>query len=111
MRMETYNKVSTDNIHKYTLNMPKDLYQKAKKKANDIGIYSLSIYFRAILERELNSDDSLSIEEIIKVRKQSLKTDSAKHRRKRLDNIEYGWFKRNFKKILDKLSDRQYTWF
>lgn len=107
-------KLYQEPIHKYTINLPKSLYAKARSKSQAIGIYSVSIYFRSILIREIEKD--LLPEEVLSGRKQSIVIDSAKHRRVLLDNIyksqEYQWnvFSFKIKKFLDKVKSRQYTW-
>lgn len=107
-------KLYQEPIHKYTINLPKALYLKARDKSRAIGIYSVSIYFRSILIREIEND--LLPEEILSGRKQSIIIDSAKHRRILLDNIykspEYQWnaFSFKVKKFLDNVKSRQYTW-
>lgn len=100
------------DLHKYSINLPTELYQRARGKAKALGIYSVSIYFRAILIREI--EKSLSAEEILESRKQSIAIDSAKHRRVFLDNIHREYphaFRVNVKKFLDKVISKQYTLF
>lgn len=100
------------DLHKYTINLPKGLYQKARTKASSLGIYSVSIYFRAILIREI--EKSFTADEILESRKESIAIDSAKHRRVFLDNIHREYpqsFRVNVKKFLDKVISKQYTLF
>jgi hypothetical protein len=60
-----YNETSSDRNKKYTLNIPIELYEKAKAKARKAGIYRVSIYFRALIEREVAKDETFSMVELI----------------------------------------------
>lgn len=83
-----YNLTHNDRVHKYTLNLPLGLFEKAQAKARAAGIYRVSIYFRAIIEREVNSVTSLTINQIIDAQKESVRIASAEHRQEDLDKID-----------------------
>lgn len=104
-------KLYQEPVHKYTINLPKSLYAKARRKSQAIGIYSVSIYFRSILIREIEKE--LLADEILSGRKQSMIIDSAKHNRIFLDNIykspDYKWnvFSFRVKKFIRTVTSKQ----
>lgn len=99
--------------HKYTINLPIELYEKAKIKARKAGIYRVSIYFRAIIERELSGETSLNMEDIIKGRKESERIASGEHRRQILNDFykskSLNKYQRSIAKLVELFSPKQYT--
>lgn len=101
-----YNVTYSDKVHKYTINLPHDVFESLKLRAKKSGVLRVSIYLRAIIERDIKNDNIFTIEDIIAMRKISEQVASREHRRIRLDNIEpRGWRK----KMLDIFSNKQYS--
>lgn len=60
-----WNQTYASKMHKYTLNLPKEVFVRAQARAKAAGIYRVSIYFRAIIERELNSEGTVKIDDLL----------------------------------------------
>lgn len=104
---KVYNETYLNRNKKYTLNIPNELYVKAKEKARKAGIYRVSIYIRALLEREVNKENSLNMEEILEGRKESLRIASAEHRREKMDTQTPSWVKLKIRSIQDIFQPKQ----
>lgn len=105
-----YNETYNEKVHKYTINIPIDVFEALKIKAKKSGILRVSIYLRAIIDRDIKSTNIFTIDEIIAMREISERVARREHREIRLDNIRRAsWFKRKYNKIVDIFSDKQYT--
>lgn len=58
-----FNETWEDKCVKYTINLPVDLYARAKKRARKLGMFQLSPWVRQVLERELRETDVISTKE------------------------------------------------
>lgn len=106
---ETYN----SSMHKYTLNLPKDLFNKAQVKARQAGIYRVSIYFRAIIEREVNGEEKLTMENLLEAKNLSKRYVEIDRRKEFMKDFttsprkEIGWVKLNLRRAWKVFQPKQ----
>lgn len=108
MEEKVYNETYNDTVHKYTLNLPKENFARLKKKAYACGIKRVSIYLNALIDRDLNSDPILTIQDIISARRESIRIASADHRRENLSKYDDTWMSLRIKKVLNIFQPRQH---
>lgn len=102
-----YNQTWEQHVHKYTINLPKEVFKELQERSRRAGILRVSIYLRAIIEKEIRSGKIFSVNEILQMQKISKVVASRDHRRARLENnTRYSRFKN---KMLDILSNFMYN--
>lgn len=103
-----YNLTYNDTIKRYTINIPLELFEKVKIKSKKAGVYRVSIYIRALLEREMRNESPLTMDDILNAQKESRRIASAEHRREDLEYLQKGWLQRNIDKLFDKTKRKEY---
>lgn len=110
-----YNVTSKDLFRPYTINLPVGMIKQLKEKANEKGICRVSIYIRAVLQRELEGNSTLTMSDIAASRKSAEKYERADSRREYMTSLEEKpknqFIKLKIKKIFDLFQPKQYTLF
>lgn len=102
-----YNVTYNDTVHKYTVNVPKAKLSALRAKARGCGIYCLSVYVNAMIDRELTTDTGFAIQEI---RNQSMRIASAEKcsERRYKDTLKEGFIKLSIRRISNIINPRQH---
>lgn len=99
----------------YTINLPVGMMKQLKAKANEKGICRVSIYIRAVLQRELEGDSKLTMSDIASSIKEAEKYERADSRREYIANLsapkKQSFIKLKIKKVFDLFQPKQYTLF
>jgi hypothetical protein len=104
-----YNLTYNDRMHKMSINVEKQKYQAFKTKVQSCGIYCISTYVNAMIDRELASSTAFAIQEVTALRNKTFRIASAERRAQEKFNSsrKESFIKLGIKKISNIFNPRQ----
>lgn len=108
---ETYN----DRIHKYTLNVPLEVWEELKKRTSSgQEIRRISIYINAVLSQHIKNERPIGMDILLDAIQKSNRAANAEIRREKLNSIEQnpsknkpGWVKLKIRKAFNIFNPKQ----
>jgi hypothetical protein len=100
-----YNLTSKDKIHKYTINLPHDLFLELIDKCKSSGFNELAPYLRAIIYKEIRGGN-FTIDDLFSKRKVS--EINLRRELKTITHKKEGFIKLGIKKISNLFNPKQH---
>jgi hypothetical protein len=110
---KVYNETYNDRIHKYTLNVPLDVWDWLKKRtAPGNEIRRISIYVNAVLKQHMKRNQALDMDIILDAKKDSARyeqIDARREWRQSIDKPVGNWWRPRIKKAFSLFQPKQQT--